>query len=100
MRSRAAPADDRRIRRFPLLARFAALGENARRATRVTAALAASLAAAHRVANRVLGHAALVRLAAHPALSSSLAQAYIHVFRIADHSDGRSALGTNTAHLT
>src|SRR5690349_6726095 len=53
MRPRTAPADDRRVRRLPLLAGLATLGQHAGGAARVPAAAGPALPAAHRMADRV-----------------------------------------------
>src|SRR5205085_245892 len=83
----------------PLLPRLAALGEDAGRAARVAAAGGAALAAAHRVADRVHAGAAVVRLAAHPALAAGLAQADVHVVGVADRPDRRPARRADAPHL-
>src|SRR5205085_11599686 len=67
-RAGLAAADDRRVRRLPLLPRLAALGQHAGRRARVPAAGRPPLAPAHRVTDRVHRHAAVVRLAAEPPL--------------------------------
>src|SRR6266568_3088618 len=94
-----ALANDRGVRRLALPPRFAALGQDAGRAARVTATLAAAFAAAHWVADRVLRRAAVMRLAALPALPPGLAQADVHVVGIADGADRRPALGIDAAHF-
>src|SRR5262245_23078168 len=99
MRTRPATPDDGRVRRLPLLARLAALGQHARRRAGVTTARGAALATAHRVADRVHGRAAVVRLAAHVPLASGLAQADVHVLGVADGADRRPALARDAAHL-
>src|SRR5262245_11914957 len=98
---RAGPptADDGRVRGLPLFARLAALGEHAGGAARVAAARGAALAAAHRVADRVPRRAAVVRLAAQPALAARLAQADVHVVGVADRADGGATRRTDAAHL-
>ena len=60
-------------------------------------ALAATLAAAHRMANGVLRNAALVRLAALPSLATRFAQADIHVHGIADRPDRGPAASDDAA---
>src|SRR5262249_20810532 len=99
VRPRAAPADDGGVGRLPLLSGLAALGQHAGRAARVAAAGGAALAPAHWVADRVLGHAALVGLTAQPTLAAGLAQADAHVVGVADAADRRPALGADPAHL-
>src|SRR5262249_46035374 len=99
VRAGAAAADDGRVGRLPLLAGLAALGQHARRAARVAAAGGAPLAAAHRVADRVHRGAAVVRLAAHPALAAGLAQADVHVVGVADGADRRPARRADASHL-
>src|SRR5205823_7855497 len=97
--ARAGPtaADDRGVRRFPLTPGLAALGRDARRRARVPAAGGAAFAAAHRVADRVHRHAAVVRLAALPALAPGLAQADVHVVGVADGPQGRPAVAADAA---
>src|SRR5262245_56411825 len=99
VRAGTAAANDRLVRRLPLLTRLAALGQNARRSARVPAAGGAAFAAAHRVADRVLRRAAVVRLAAHPALAARLAQGDVHVIGVADDADGRPAIHVHAAHF-
>src|SRR5690242_10917163 len=98
---RASPtaADDRLVGRLPLLAGLAALGQHAGRAARVPAAGGPALAAAHRVADRVHRHAAVVRLAALPALAPGLAQTDGHVFGVGDRADRGPAVGADAADL-
>src|SRR5947209_4866794 len=100
MRTRPASTDDGRIGWLPLFAGLAALGQYAGRATRVSAARSTALAAAHRVADRVHRGAAVVRLATHPTLASSFAEADVHVLGVAYRPDGRPAGGTDAAYLT
>src|SRR4051812_24411818 len=83
MRPRTTPANDRRVRRLPLLARLAALGEHARRTARMPAARGPAFAATHRVADRVHRRATRMRLAPHPALAARLAEADVHMVGIA-----------------
>ena len=52
-----------------------------------------------RVIDRVHGHAARLRAHAHVTLASSLAHLDVLVLGVADHTDGRAALGANQAHL-
>src|SRR5207244_1969233 len=99
MRAGVAMPDDRRIRWLALLASLAALGQHAGRTTRVPAALAAAFATAHRVAHRVLRRAAVMRLAALPALPSRFAQADVHVVGIADGANRGPAFRCDAAHL-
>src|SRR5205807_1412298 len=99
VRARPAAPDDGGVGRLALLAGLAALGQHAGGAARVAAAGGAALAAAHRVADRVHRRAAVVRLAAHPALAAGLAQADVHVVGVADHADGRPALRRHAADL-
>src|SRR5882757_3772047 len=91
MRAGFAAADNRLARRFTLLAGLAALGEHAARRTRMPAALAATLTTTHRMIDGVLRGTALMRLAAHPTLTACLAEADIHVIRIAHRADRRPA---------
>src|SRR5947209_18932252 len=99
MRARPAPPHDGRVRRLPLLARLAALGQYARRASGMATPCGAALAASHGMADRVLRCAALVRLAALPAFAARLAQAQVHVFGIADHADRRPALRADATYF-
>src|SRR5438309_2134998 len=92
MRTRPTTADDRLVRRLAAFARLAALGQHARRTARMPTALAAAFAAAHRMIDRVLRGAAIVRLAALPAIAACLAQADVHVVRVADDAKGRAAI--------
>src|SRR5260370_26767570 len=96
---RTAGANDRGVGRLSLLAGFAAVGQHASRTARVTTALAPAFAAAHRVIDGILRRAAVVRLAALPALAAGLAQADVHVLRVADGADRRPALGADAPHL-
>src|SRR5207245_10692256 len=93
MRPRPAAANDRRIGRFAFLAGLAPLREHPGRAAGMAAARRPPLAATHRVAHRVHGGPAVVRLAAHPALATRLAQAAVHVIGLADRADGRPTFG-------
>src|SRR3954464_12733350 len=90
-RARPPPPDDRRRARLPLLPGLPALGQLAGRRARVPPALAPPLAPAHRVADRVLGDAPLVRLFAHPPLAAGLPQADVHVVGVRDRPDARPA---------
>src|SRR5579885_2903198 len=74
-----ATADDGLVRRLATAAGLAALGELAGRRARVPAAGGPPFSAAHRVVDRVHGHAPDVRPAAEPAGASGLAQADIHM---------------------
>ena len=65
--------------------------------TRMPATLAAPFAAAHRMADRVLRHAALVRLLAHPALAAGLAQANVHVVGVRHRAEARPASNRHPA---
>src|SRR2546430_15315091 len=76
-----------------------ALGREAPRRDRMSAARRAALAAAMRVVYRVHRHAAIVRHAAHPALASSLADRNVHVVRIGHRADGRHAAAVHQALL-
>src|SRR5207245_9686431 len=91
------PPDDGGVGRLALLAGLAALGQHAGRAAGVAAAGGPALAAAHRVADRVHRRAAVVRPAPHPALAARLAQADVHVVRVAHHADGGPALRADAA---
>src|ERR1700722_1081060 len=99
MRTRPATANDRRIRRLPLLACLAALGEHAGRTARMATALATTFAATHRMIDRVLRSSAIVRLAAHPALATRLAKADVHVLGVADRANCCPAFVTDAAHF-
>src|SRR5262249_24087684 len=98
-RARPPPANDRRARGLPLFPGLAALGQLARWRARVPAALAAPFTAAHRVADRVLRHAALVRLLAHPPLPSGLPEADVHVVRVRHRADARPTDNGDPANL-
>src|SRR5262249_964891 len=49
--------------------------------------------------DRVLRHAAVVRLAAQPALAAGLSQADVHVVGVADRANRRPAIRADTPHL-
>ena len=93
MRSGPAAANDRRIRRFAFLPRLAAFRQDARGSARIPSAGGAAFAAAHRMAHRILRRAALMRLATHPPLAPGLAQADVHVVRVAQAADRRPTGG-------
>ena len=59
----------------------------------------ASLAAAHRVVDRVLSHASYVGFASEPALDSRLSDCNTHVFLIADHADSAHASARDEPNL-
>src|SRR5258708_7011547 len=99
MRAGTTAADDRSVGRFPLLARLAALRQHASRTTGMSAARGTSFAAAHRVADRVHRRAAVVWFPPKPTLAARLANADVHVVRIANYADGGAALGTDAAHF-
>src|SRR6516165_7361151 len=93
MRPGVTLANNGRIRWLPLLAGLAALGQHASWTAWMPPAPSSPFAAAHRVRHRVLRSAPIVRLAAKPALAPGFAQADVHVVGIADHADGRPAIG-------
>src|SRR6202022_293858 len=74
-----------------------ALGGLAPRGHRMPAARGAAFAAAVRMVNRVHGDAAVVRLAAEPAVTTGLADRDIHVVRIGHRADGAGAAAGNQA---
>src|ERR1700710_13196 len=65
----------------------------------MTAAGGAAFTAAVRMVDRVHGDAAVVRLAAEPAIATGLADRDIHVVRIGDRADGGGAAAVNQALL-
>src|SRR5207302_8645412 len=96
-RSGPAAADDRARRRFAFLAGLAALGQHAGRAARVAATRGLAFATPHRMADRIHRHAAIVRLAAHPALTAGFAERDIHVLGVRNRAERRAALGIDAA---
>src|SRR3954467_1733379 len=74
-----------------VLAGLLALGGEAPRCHRVTAARGASLATTMRMVDRVHGHAAIVRAAAHPTRATGFADRDVHVVRIGHGADGAHA---------
>src|SRR5712671_5677649 len=80
--------------------RLLALGRLAPRGHRMTAARGAAFAAAVRMVHRVHGHAAVMRLAAEPAITTGLADRNIHVIRVGHRTDGPGASAVNQALLT
>ena len=74
------------------------VGEHAARRARMPTARGAAFAAAHRMADRVHRRAAVVRLAAQPALAAGLAQADVHV--VGDCRSRRSSPGTRLTRRT
>src|SRR6201994_1899044 len=79
--------------------RLLALGRLAPWRHRMTAAPGAALAAAVRMVDRVHGDAAVVRLAAEPAVAAGLADRNVHVIRIGHRADGPGAAAVNQALL-
>src|SRR5258707_3407151 len=79
--------------------RLLALGRLAPRGHRMTAARGAAFAAAVRMVHRVHGDAAVVRLAAEPAVAAGLADRDIHVIGIGDRADGPGTAAVNQALL-
>src|SRR6202166_2565117 len=65
----------------------------------MTAAGGAAFAATVRMVDRVHGDAAVVRLAAQPAIATGLADRDIHVIRIGHRADGPGAAAVNQALL-
>src|SRR5689334_15787939 len=76
-----------------------ALGGEAPRGNRVTAAGGTAFAAAVRMVDRVHGDAAVMRAAAHPALASGLADRGVHLVRVGDGADGGHAAAMHQALL-
>src|SRR5882757_4269193 len=74
-----------------------ALGGLAPRGHRMTAAGGAAFAAAVRMVYRVHGDAAVMRLAAEPAIATGLADRNVHVVRIRHRTDGPGAAAVNQA---
>src|SRR5262245_48985462 len=72
-----------------VVARLEALRELAPGRARMTTAAGVTLAAAHRMIDRVLSHAAVVRPTAHPALAACFAEADVLVLEIRHLADGR-----------
>src|SRR5207253_7544281 len=99
MRPRTTPADNRCVGRLPFLTCLAPLGQHAGRAARITAASAAAFAAAHRVTDRILRYPPVMRLAAQPTLTPRLAEADVHVIRIANRPDGGPTLRTDATNF-
>src|SRR5258707_11700511 len=79
--------------------RLLALGRLAPRGHRMTAARGAAFAAAVWMVDRVHGDAAVMRLAAEPAVAAGLADRDIHVIRIGHRADGPGAAAVNQALL-
>src|ERR1700712_3202229 len=77
--------------------RLLALGRLAPWRHRMTAAGGAAFAAAVRMVHRVHGDAAIVRLAAEPAVAAGLADRDIHVIRIGHSTNGAGAAAVNQA---
>src|SRR5882757_5307162 len=65
----------------------------------MAAAGGAAFAAAVRMVDRVHGDAAVVRLAAEPAIATGLADRDIHVIRVGNRADGAGAAAVNQALL-
>src|SRR5882762_6587610 len=80
--------------------RLLALGRLAPWGHRMTAARGAAFAAAVRMVDRVHGDAAVMRLAAEPAVAAGLADRDIHVIRVGHRTDGPGAAAVNQALLT
>src|SRR3954453_12757896 len=77
--------------------RLLALGRLAPGRHRMTATGGAAFAAAVRMVHRVHGDAAVMRLAAEPAVAAGLADRDIHVVRIGHRADGAGAAAVNQA---
>src|SRR3954470_18156367 len=78
---------------------FLALGGLAPRRHRMTAAGGAAFAAAVRMVDRVHGDAAVMRLAAEPAIATGLADRNVHMIRVGHRTDGAGAAAVNQALL-
>src|SRR6201991_3677431 len=79
--------------------RLLALGRLAPWRHRMTATRGAAFAAAVGMVDRVHGDAAVMRLAAEPAVAAGLADRNIHVIRIGHRADGPGAAAVNQALL-
>src|ERR1700754_2074638 len=79
--------------------RLLALGRLAPWGHRMTATGGAAFAAAVRMVDRVHGDAAVMRLAAEPAVAAGLADRDIHVIRIGHSTNGAGAAAVNQALL-
>src|SRR5215212_5163090 len=96
--ARVAARHDEFLRRL-IVACLLALGGEAPRGDRMTAAGGAAFAAAVRVIDRVHRDAAVVRHAPHPALAARLADRDVHVIGVRDRADGRHAAAKHQALL-
>src|SRR6202011_2685510 len=76
-----------------------ALGRLAPRRDRMAAARGAAFAAAVRMVDRVHRDAAVMGLAAEPAVATGLADRDVHVVRVRDRADGARAAAVNQALL-
>src|SRR5262249_28028685 len=94
-----ATADDVAVGALVALARAVAERGNAPRGHGVATRGRRALAAAVRVVDRVHRRAARLRAHAHVALAARLADLDVLVIGVADHTDGRAALGADHAHL-
>ncbi len=94
---RAAPPHNRLGRRLSSFSRETTLGQLARGADRMAAALGAAFAAAVGMVDGIHGRAADVGAAAHPAFAAGLAQHDAHVVGVAQGADGRPAGGRHAA---
>src|ERR1700690_3710954 len=77
--------------------RLLALGRLAPRRHRMTAARGAAFAAAVRMVDRVHRDAAVMGLAAEPAVATGLADRNVHVVRIGHRTNGAGAAAVNQA---